>query len=276
MYLAIILWALFTNAHITVKSPAARAGTTSNPTSVVCQGIASGASTATVAAGANLPLSLNQGADHGGGGCVFSLACANELSDPSNPKFKTIFVTDKTCPMTKEYSIKIPKEANGNCVLSWGWVPILSGGPEMYQNCMDITVTGGTGGAIPGPDLVYFNSLNPGKILQGDNGGRRTLFDEFFQTERVIGVEESIQLAKEKDFGINLSSSAQLPGQFPPNIPFPGTTEDETVSSKCTCTCPNGNMILGSSIVPNPILRSSSVRHAFYGAFKVVIYLQLL
>jgi hypothetical protein len=260
MYAEILnaLFFLSVNGHITVNSPAPRAGTTSNPATSFCQGLAAGAPTATVTAGGDLPVSLSVGADHGGGGCVFSLACANELSDPSNPKFKSIFATDKNCPMVKEFTIKIPNEADGNCVLSWGWVPIFSGGPEMYQNCMDITVTGGTGGSLPGQDIGYFNTLNQGKLLTGNNASdKRTLFDEFYQTPTIATFEESAKIANEKNFGIPTGSNngGEQPSgtnggnpetQKNQNIPATGTatsTSGDGTKCNCSCTCARSNAL---------------------------------
>jgi hypothetical protein len=245
----IILVALSISAHIIVNSPAPRTGTIGEPARIVCQGKPAGPPTASIAAGSDLPIILSQGADHAGGGCVFSLACANELSDPSNPKFKTIFITDKTCPVTKEYKIRIPKEAKGNCVLSWGWIPTLSGSPEMYQNCIDIFVTGGSGGSIVGPDLKYYNTLNPDTQLQGlSERNRRTLFEEFFQIDGVIGIQESIQMAKDNNYGIITSSAGRQ-------------VENIQSEHKCNYTPPHQDLVEETNTVefPNTILDSNSI-----------------
>jgi hypothetical protein len=197
-------------AHMVLSDPKPRTGTLNEPATTVCQGKPLGESVASVAAGSNIPITIAGSASHGGGSCQFSLACSKELSDPTNPKFKTIYITDKNCPLDtfNKYTVPIPSNASGKCVLSWTWIPILAGQAEMYQNCVDITVTGGSGSALNGPDIVYFNTLNKaGPQLHGDNAQNApTLFEKYFGLQKIASFQESVAIAKDKNFGISSSS----------------------------------------------------------------------
>ncbi|RKP20970.1 hypothetical protein ROZALSC1DRAFT_12035 [Rozella allomycis CSF55] len=132
--------------------PVPRQGTDNSPAKELCQGRHAGGSTTTLTAGSLIEVVISGGAPHGGGGCLFS------LSYDGGHTFKVISSTDKSCPINHNYQVMIPQNApSGNAVFAWSWVPVLSGQPEYYMNCADVTIVGGNGSGFNGPNLPIYN-----------------------------------------------------------------------------------------------------------------------
>jgi hypothetical protein len=76
--------------------------------------------------------------NHGGGSCQLSLSYNNGKS------FHVIESMVGGCPMQWKYDFTLPKDvANGDVLLGWSWFN-LEGEPQMYMNCADVTITGGS------------------------------------------------------------------------------------------------------------------------------------
>jgi hypothetical protein len=151
-------------AHVAVTHPPPRnvySPDTNSPASKLCKGFPKGHSVLTIAAGSTLQVSYTKAAPHGGGGCVFS------LSYDGGQTFQVFAKTDRSCPIVPS-KIVIPQSAkNGEAVLAWSWVPLLSGQPEYYMNCIDITITNGSGGFY-GPALPIYNMPGYPKLYSAD------------------------------------------------------------------------------------------------------------
>ena len=77
-------------------------------------------------------------ATHGGGSCQLSLSYDNGGS------FYVIESMMGGCPLTTTYDFKIPSDvANGNALFAWTWFNLV-GNREMYMNCADVTISGGS------------------------------------------------------------------------------------------------------------------------------------
>ncbi|KAI9138017.1 hypothetical protein BKA69DRAFT_1094480 [Paraphysoderma sedebokerense] len=145
-----------------------------------------GPSSTTVKAGSSLPVTIDGGAPHGGGHCMFSLS-----NDGKN--WLVIDSITNNClsgASSGPFNFNVPIPAgvpSGSYVFSWSWIPRLSGQPEYYHNWFvvqdvpihsvsmpssrsdiflisfphsaDVTVTDG-GNGITGRQLLVAN-LNP-------------------------------------------------------------------------------------------------------------------
>ncbi|SPJ89658.1 probable endoglucanase [Fusarium torulosum] len=77
--------------------------------------------------------------NHGGGSCQLSLSYDNGKS------FQVIHSMQGGCTLEWKYDFILPKDvANGDVLLGWSWFN-LQGEAQMYMNCADITITGGSG-----------------------------------------------------------------------------------------------------------------------------------
>jgi hypothetical protein len=221
------------HGHMLLSEPKPRQGTNNGPSKQLCQGLPAGAPSGSYNAGDMLTVNIGGSASHSGGGCLFTLSCTTEKD------FKVIYATDKKCPTegSKSFSVPIPKEANGKCIFAFGWVPVTSGAPEYYHQCADIEVTGGTGGAIPGSDPLYFNGLEGGETLWAAESAKSiTLFEKFFGISTPTSLEDSVAIARSKNFGMGGSAGGNenprpqnpKPADPKPADPKPADPKPET------------------------------------------------
>ena len=85
-------------------------------------------------------MSLAPGVQHKGGSCQLSLSYDNGGS------FKVIHSMVGGCPLTLQYDFTIPSSApSGDALFAWSWFN-LEGNREMYMNCAQVTIEGGSGG----------------------------------------------------------------------------------------------------------------------------------
>ena len=119
--------------------------------------------TAEYQAGSTYNMSLTGNAKHSGGSCQLSLSFDNGGS------FKVIKSMEGGCPLTTSYDFKIPSDApSGHALFAWTWFN-LEGNREMYMNCADVTVSGGSdGGSWDSlPDLFVANVGNGCSTVEG-------------------------------------------------------------------------------------------------------------
>src|SRR5690242_9443017 len=110
-----------------------------------CLGKPGGSPKASLAAGSTIDAQIAGGAPHGGGTCQFS------LSADGGKTFVVLKDYFDSCPLSSSYSVPIPSSfPSGQAIFAWSWIPILSGQPEYYMNCADVTITGG-GSGFTGP-----------------------------------------------------------------------------------------------------------------------------
>jgi hypothetical protein len=118
----------------------------------------------------SLQFNLGQGANtavHGGGSCQISVTYSTDptsMKDPSNWKVLHSFIggcpteapgnlntavacpgdTDGTNCVDQSFTFNVPNEVqNGNAILAWTWFNNI-GNREMYMNCANVAITGGT------------------------------------------------------------------------------------------------------------------------------------
>lgn len=143
-------------------------------------------------AGETFPLKFEMGADaqgnnaantavHGGGSCQLAvLYDTSKAADPSN--WNVIYSIEGGCPSNTEgnlspgykactsadegdclhsWDIPMPKGVkSGNAILSWTWFNTI-GNREMYQNCVNVNIEGGSGdGTFPPLFVANLASVN--------------------------------------------------------------------------------------------------------------------
>ena len=143
-------------------------------------------------AGETFPLKLEMGADasgqnaantavHGGGSCQLAvLYDTSKAADPSN--WNVIYSIEGGCPSNTKgnlppgykactsadegdclhsWDIPMPKGVkSGNAILSWTWFNTI-GNREMYQNCVNVNIEGGSGdGTFPPLFVANLASVN--------------------------------------------------------------------------------------------------------------------
>lgn len=116
-------------------------------------------------------MELSGGATHSGGSCQLSLSYDNGAT------FKVIKSMEGGCPLTKNYDFEIPGDApSGDALFAWTWFN-LEGNREMYMNCADVTISGGSGGSGGSlsslPDMFAANVGNGCKTVEG----KHTVFE---------------------------------------------------------------------------------------------------
>lgn len=124
------------------------------PSQQICQGKPAGPVVRRLTAGEKVSMQFaTGGATHGGGGCQFS------LSYDAGNSFIVIHTTDRACPTVPTVEITIPASAPScdKCILAWSWIPVLSGGPEFYMNCIDVSITGTASSPLKGDPMFIFN-----------------------------------------------------------------------------------------------------------------------
>ncbi|KAE8377721.1 hypothetical protein BDV26DRAFT_263030 [Aspergillus bertholletiae] len=95
--------------------------------------------TAEYQAGGSYNVTLAGSATHGGGSCQLS------LSYDGGQTFKVIKSIVGGCPLQSSYDFQLPGDvANGQALFAWSWFNLI-GNREMYMNCADIEISGGSG-----------------------------------------------------------------------------------------------------------------------------------
>ncbi|KAA8649266.1 hypothetical protein EYZ11_005544 [Aspergillus tanneri] len=128
--------------------------------------------TAEWAAGQTYNITLAGSATHGGGSCQLSLSYDNGST------FKVIQSMMGGCPLTSEYNFKLPSDvASGKALFAWTWFNLI-GNREMYMNCADIEITGGSGSSASFdaayPEIFVANVNNGCQTVEG----KQTVFAE--------------------------------------------------------------------------------------------------
>ncbi|KAJ9083365.1 hypothetical protein DSO57_1035406 [Entomophthora muscae] len=122
-----------------------------------CRGFPSGPISKKYSAGQAINVAIEGGATHNGGHCQFALSF-------NGKDFVTIHTVFGTCPQPeRSFSVQIPPNfPSGKAVFAWVWNN-RSGNRELYMNCADIEITGGSGMSYTGPELLIANFDVPGK-----------------------------------------------------------------------------------------------------------------
>lgn len=95
-------------------------------------------SVATYSAGGEYSMSLSGSATHGGGSCQLS------LSYDTGKTFTVIKSIEGGCPLTSNYTFTVPSDApSGDALFAWTWFNKI-GNREMYMNCAQVTIDGGS------------------------------------------------------------------------------------------------------------------------------------
>lgn len=128
--------------------------------------------TADYAAGQTYNIKLSGSATHSGGSCQLSLSYDNGAT------FKVIQSMVGGCPLQSEYDFTLPGDvANGNALFAWSWFNLV-GNREMYMNCADVMISGGSGNVdsfeSAYPDLVVANVNNGCSTVEG----KQTVFSD--------------------------------------------------------------------------------------------------
>ncbi|KAL1924786.1 uncharacterized protein VTP21DRAFT_4440 [Calcarisporiella thermophila] len=145
-----------------------------------CRGFKEGPAESTFKAGDTVPVSIVGGAPHGGGHCQFAL---------SYDKGKTFVVIQdemETCPLERNYNIKIPNNApSGKAVFAWTWVNAI-GNREYYMNCADVNIVGSQNGKLTGKELLVVNL--PGRKTIPEFAGNKNTGKDLFAQRKTITV----------------------------------------------------------------------------------------
>ncbi|KAJ9086610.1 hypothetical protein DSO57_1002332 [Entomophthora muscae] len=122
-----------------------------------CRGFPEGPVSKKYTAGKNFTVTLGGSATHGGGHCQFAMSFDGQ-------DFVVIQTELGTCLKSgKSFPVQIPKNfPSGRAVFAWVWNNRV-GNREMYMNCADIEITGGSGTSYTGPELLIANFNVPGK-----------------------------------------------------------------------------------------------------------------
>ncbi|KAI8820446.1 uncharacterized protein EV422DRAFT_557676 [Fimicolochytrium jonesii] len=167
------------HAHMHMSSPSPRGdpkGTVGTPDFDInsplgpgrpfpCQGKPAGPSTLSVKPGDTIPVKLEGGASHGGGHCQFSLSFDGQ-------NFAAVKTVIRECMRNGPETIDVTLPNNlpsGKAVFSWSWVNAI-GNRELYQNCADITINGGTASSFTGPKMLVANQPGFPQIPEMTNG----------------------------------------------------------------------------------------------------------
>lgn len=105
-----------------------------------CKGYANDpfVSVATYSPGGTYEMDIAGSATHGGGSCQIA------LSYDKGKTWKVIKSIMGGCPLPKKYNFKIPSDApSGEALLAWTWFNKI-GNREMYMNCAQVTIKGGS------------------------------------------------------------------------------------------------------------------------------------
>lgn len=188
-----------------------------------------GDSSSTVAAGSSLQVTIEGGAPHGGGHCMFSLSQDGQKWLVVNSIAERCLTGATSGPFN--FNVPIPAGTPaGNYVFSWGWIPKLSGQPEFYHNCADITVTGG-GSGISGPEMLVANL---------DRAKGPVIFESTFnQFQSTLDAQPSITLGAKGSAPVNPNPSKGAPAQPPKNQTAPANPPKSESPKKTPPQTPN-------------------------------------
>ncbi|KAJ9069638.1 hypothetical protein DSO57_1016449 [Entomophthora muscae] len=122
-----------------------------------CRGFAAGPVKDKYTAGQEVDVKIGGIVHHSGGHCQFALSF-------NGKDFVTIHTVFGKCPQPqRSFSVKIPKNfPSGKAVFAWVWNNRV-GNRELYMNCADIEISGGSGTSYTGPELLIANFNVPGK-----------------------------------------------------------------------------------------------------------------
>lgn len=85
-------------------------------------------------------MELHEGTNHRGGSCQLS------FSFDDGESFKVVHSMEGGCPLTLNYGFTVPSSIpSGKALFAWTWFN-LEGNREMYMNCAQVEVEGGSGG----------------------------------------------------------------------------------------------------------------------------------
>ncbi|KAL5360820.1 hypothetical protein BJX96DRAFT_150918 [Aspergillus floccosus] len=119
--------------------------------------------TAKYTAGNSYNISLSGSATHSGGSCQLS------LSYDDGATFKVIQSMVGACPLQPKYDFTMPSDvANGQALFAWSWFNLV-GNREMYMNCVDVEISGGSG------SVSSFTSAYPDLFVANVNNGCATV-----------------------------------------------------------------------------------------------------
>jgi len=144
-------------------------------------------------AGETFPLKFEMGggynnAVHGGGSC--QLAILSDTTNAADPaSWNVIYSIEGGCPSNTKGNLVTPYEActsadegdcmhswdipmpkgvkSGNAILSWTWFNTI-GNREMYQNCVNVDITGGSGDGVF-PPLFVANLASVNDVKTNEN-----------------------------------------------------------------------------------------------------------
>ncbi|KAF9882676.1 hypothetical protein FE257_005650 [Aspergillus nanangensis] len=121
--------------------------------------------TTTYTAGETYNMTLTGSATHGGGSCQLS------LSYDDGATFKVIQSMIGGCPLQSKYDFTMPSDvANGQALFAWSWFNLV-GNREMYMNCADVVISGGSGSVAAFesayPDMFVANVGNGCSSVEG-------------------------------------------------------------------------------------------------------------
>jgi hypothetical protein len=187
-------------------------------------------SVATYAPGGTYEMELDGGATHGGGSCQIS------LSYDTAETFTVIKSIEGGCPIPEKYSFTIPSDAPiGHALLAWTWFN-KNGNREMYMNCAQVTIQGGSSKRSHPRELVH--------RLQGR---------DFFKSRPSIFIAN-----------INGPGQCTTTSGDEVNFPLPGPDVEGSVSGT-GYTC-RGSAIFLAGDPPSDWHSSDSQGHGSYGA----------
>ncbi|KAF9426307.1 hypothetical protein BGZ76_002820 [Entomortierella beljakovae] len=166
-------------------------GTSSSKNAPLCKQTKKSATRTIVKAGGSISTTYSIGAAHGGGHCQWAIS----FDDKKWVVVKTI-IRDCLKDTSGEYtvSVPIPKNApSGKATLMWLWNNAI-GNRELYSNCADIEIQGGSkGGQISGVEPLIAN-YGPGSLHIEEFGGSSQ-------------PDQAAAFSKRKSISINISLS---------------------------------------------------------------------
>ncbi|KAF9354212.1 hypothetical protein BGX26_007964 [Mortierella sp. AD094] len=133
--------------------------------SPICKNTVPYTTRTTYKAGATINTEYSVGASHGGGHCQWALSYDNGKTWVVLKTLIRDCLKGVTSGQAYSVPVQIPKNApSGKATFQWIWNNAI-GNRELYSNCADIEIIGGTdGGSISGVAPLYAN-YGPGSIL---------------------------------------------------------------------------------------------------------------
>ncbi|CRG91584.1 hypothetical protein PISL3812_08634 [Talaromyces islandicus] len=202
-------------------------------------------SVATYEAGQQYSMSLEGSATHGGGSCQLS------LSYDTGKSFTVIESIEGGCPLTSKYSFTIPSDApSGQALFAWSWFNKI-GNREMYMNCAQVTIKGGSSKRAHPRDLkvardgTAFSSLPPLFIANVNGPGECTTVES--------------QEVKFPEPGPNLLGGVSGPGYTcKSSAPFLGDGSSSTGGSSGSSAAPSSTSTAQAQSNPSPVTSAAT------------------